>query len=240
MPDDEKPIAYDVYEKLAEHYAARIDTKAENAYCERPGILALMPNVEGKRILDAGCGPGTYTVWLVEHGAGVVGVDVSPNMVKLARGRLGERAEIVLADLRKPLDFIDDQSFDGIMSSLVLHYMEDWDSLFVEFHRILRNPGFMVFSVGHPFTDFNIAGGKDYFSTELLIDTWRGFGITVKMPSYRRPLEEMIRPIAAAGFVIDSITEPRPMETCKEQDPRAYARLSQRPGFVCFRVRKQS
>lgn len=68
------------------------------------------------------------------------------------------------------------------MSSLVLHYVRDWESLFVEFYRILESPGFLVFSVGHPCTDFSIAGGKDYFSAELLIDTWRGFGITVKMP----------------------------------------------------------
>jgi SAM-dependent methyltransferase len=234
-----KPIAYDAYEKLAEHYAARIDTKAENAHCERPGILALMPAVRGKRILDAGCGPGTYTQWLVEQGAVAVGVDVSPKMVELARRKVGKRAEIRLVDLRQPLDFFEDRSLDGIMSSLVVHYIEDWDTLFGEFYRILKSPGFMVLSAGHPYTDFNIAGGEDYFSTELVIDTWRGFGIPVEMPSYRRSLEDMVTPMANAGFVIDRITEPRPTETCRQQDPRAYDRLSKRPGFICLRLLKR-
>jgi SAM-dependent methyltransferase len=237
--DDGEPICYDVYEKLADHYAARIDTKAENAYCERPGILALMPDVGGKHVLDAGCGPGTYTGWLVEHGATVVGIDVSPRMLELAGHKLAGRAELVLADLRKPLDFLEDRSLDGIMSSLVVHYIKDWDDLFGEFYRILKNPGFVVFSAGHPHTEFNISGGHEYFETELIIDTWRGFGIEVKMPSYRRCLQEMIRPMTDAGFVIDRITEPRPTEECRRQDIRAYNRLVKRPGFICMRLLKR-
>ncbi len=62
-------IAYDAYEKLAHAYAEMIDTKPHNAYLERPTTLSLLPDVEGKRVLDAGCGPGVYAEWLVERGA---------------------------------------------------------------------------------------------------------------------------------------------------------------------------
>ena len=41
-------------------------------------------------ILDAGCGPGVYTEWLIEHGADVVALDANENMVRLAKQRLGE------------------------------------------------------------------------------------------------------------------------------------------------------
>jgi hypothetical protein len=55
----------DIYDELAEAYAARVETKPHNAYYERPATLSLLPDVKGKRVLDAGCGPGVYTGWLV-------------------------------------------------------------------------------------------------------------------------------------------------------------------------------
>ena len=56
-PMSDKPIALDAYETLAEAYAAVVDTKPHNAYYERPATLSLLPEVRGKRVLDAGCGP---------------------------------------------------------------------------------------------------------------------------------------------------------------------------------------
>ena len=99
----EKPIALEAYETLAESYASVIDTKPHNALYERPAMLSLMPEVSGLRVLDAGCGPGAYAEWLVEHGAEVFAIDASPKMVELARRRLGEKAEVREADLGAPL-----------------------------------------------------------------------------------------------------------------------------------------
>jgi SAM-dependent methyltransferase len=55
-----EPIAFEAYETLAEPFVARVDTKPQNAYYEGPATLALLPDVRGKRVLDAGCGPGAY------------------------------------------------------------------------------------------------------------------------------------------------------------------------------------
>ena len=46
-------------------------------------MLALLPDVSGKRVLDAGCGPGHYAEELVNRGASVVACDVTPAMVEL-------------------------------------------------------------------------------------------------------------------------------------------------------------
>src|SRR5437588_5896728 len=118
----EKPIALDAYERLAEAYAAFIDTKAHNAFYDRPAIISLLPAVVGKRVLDAGCGPGAYAAWLVKQGAEVVGFDASPRMVRLAEQRLQGRAHIVQAALGQPLDFLETASFDLLNSALVLDY----------------------------------------------------------------------------------------------------------------------
>ncbi len=80
-----KPVALAAYEKLAENYAALIDTKPHNAFYERPATLSLLPSVRGKRVLDAGCGPGAYTEILLKRGAKVVGVDVTPGNLLYTR-----------------------------------------------------------------------------------------------------------------------------------------------------------
>jgi hypothetical protein len=52
-------IAYDAYMKLAKKYAEIIDIKPHNAEYERPGLLRIMPYVQGRKVLDAGCGSGS-------------------------------------------------------------------------------------------------------------------------------------------------------------------------------------
>src|SRR3954466_5217980 len=108
----EQPLALEAYTRLAAAYAARIDTKAHNAFYDRPAVLSLLPPVEGKRVLDAGCGPGVYAEWFVGPGAEGGGIDVCPRMVELARLRLGDRATVIEADLGRPLDFLPATSFD--------------------------------------------------------------------------------------------------------------------------------
>src|SRR5262245_57876961 len=129
----EPPIALGAYSRLADAFAARIDTNPYNAFYDRPAVLSLLPPVEGRRVLDAGCGPGVYAEWLAARGAEVVGVDVCPRMVESARLRLGDRASVIEADLGRPLDFLPAASFDLVLSALALDYVRDWDAAFREF-----------------------------------------------------------------------------------------------------------
>jgi hypothetical protein len=46
---EEKPIAYDAWEELAEAYSAKVEKKAHNALYERPATLSLLPQVKGKK-----------------------------------------------------------------------------------------------------------------------------------------------------------------------------------------------
>ncbi len=235
----DKPIALDAYEALAEAYAAVIDTKPHNAYYERPATLSLMPEVEGKRVLDAGCGPGVYSEWLIERGAEVVAVDASPKMVELAKRRLGSVTDVRQANLSKPLTFLDSSSFDIVLSPLVLEYIEDWGSTFAEFYRVLRPDGHFVFSVTHPLFDYIYFKSNNYFGIELVGSEWRGFKpVRVHVPSFRRSLGATLNPLIEAGFSLERILEPKPMDEFKEADPKHYEELSQQPCFLCIRARK--
>jgi SAM-dependent methyltransferase len=233
-----KPVALRAYEALAERYAAMVDRKAENAYYERPATLSLLPPVAGRRVLDAGCGPGVYAGYLIEHGAEVVGIDASPKMIRLARKRLGKSAKLHLADLEKPLDFLGSDTFDIILCSLVLDYLEDWNGLFREFNRVLKGFGTLVFSTGHPFMDYRSHTETSYYETVLVEDEWTGFGIRVTVPYYRRSLSSILTPLIDAGFMIEVVLEPRPGEKLKALNQKAYERLRELPGFLCVRARK--
>ena len=234
-----EPIAREAFDELAERYAALAPTKAHNAYYEWPATRSLLAEVRGKRVLDAGCGPGHYAEWLLERGAEVVGVDVSPQMIRLARERLGGRAEFYLADLGRPLSFLADESFDVVLGALVFDYVRDWNPLFAEFRRLLRAGGVLVFSAGHPLLDYLQRGTGSYFTTELITFTWRGFGgEPVDVPTYRRPLSAITEALTGSGFVIERILEPRPTDEFKSADPESYEQLSRLPGFICFRARR--
>ena len=237
----DEPIARAAFDQLAADFAARAETKAHNAYYDRPAVYALLPDVAGKRVLDAGCGPGIYAAWLLAHGAEVVGLDVSAKMVEFAEQRLQGRARIMQADLSQPLDFLAAESFDLIVSALALDYVRDWQAVFREFFRVLRAPGYLVFSVGHPsdeFYDHHPTG--NYFEIELVQVDWKAFGQRVPMPYYRRPLSAMIDPLLAAGFILDRLVEPRPVPEFANEDPKDYAKLMRQPGFICFRARKEN
>ncbi|MDQ3753645.1 MAG: class I SAM-dependent methyltransferase [Acidobacteriota bacterium] len=235
----DQPIALDAYQALAEAYAAVIDTKPHNAYYERPATLSLMPEVKGKRVLDAGCGPGVYSEWLIEHGAEVVAVDASPKMVELAKQRLGVTIDVRQADLSKPLTFLDHSSFDIVLSPLVLEYIEDWGSTFAEFYRVLRPEGYLIFSVTHPFFDYLYFKSSNYFATELVGSEWQGFEpVRVHMPSFRRSLGATLSPLIEAGFCLERIIEPKPTDEFRVADAKHYEELSQQPCFLCVRARK--
>jgi len=234
---DKKFIAYDAYEKLADAYAEQVDTKPHNAYLERPATLSLMPDVQGKRVLDAGCGSGSKSDWLVKHGADVVAVDASPKMIEHARKRLGSVVDVRLHDLHDPLIFMEDGSIDLVLASLVMDYIEDWAPVLGEFRRVLKPKGTLVFSVGHPFTDYFLRNDpKDYFKVEKVEMTWTTWGEPIIMPSYRRPLEAVTNALHEAGFTIERLIEAKPTEDYKRADPEGYGRVSKRPSFLCIRA----
>lgn len=230
MPPDD-PIARDGYDALADHYAEDVTSNCYNAEFEFPATTDLVPDVAGNRVLDAGCGTGLYTEWLLEEGAEVVGVDASEEMLAHAREAVGDRAELHSGNLAEPLEFADDGAFDGVVSALVLDYVEDWNRTFAEFHRVLRPGGFLVFSTNHPFDEFPLPDDADYHEVERGVHDWG-----VEIPYYRRPLEEIFDPLLEAGFRLDRVVEPQPTEEFRRQRPERYEKESRRPVFLCVRA----
>jgi len=222
---------------LAASYARVTAANAANAAYERPAIRALLGDVRGLDVLDAGCAAGEHSAWLVEHGARVVAVDGSAAMVELARKRLGAR-RVLHADLAEPLP-LEDASFDCVLSSLTLHYLEEWTGVLGEFARVLRKPGRFLFSMHHPFVTGRDVG--DYHAVSLIEERWKGFADTpVPVRFYHRPLQRVIGDLLRAGFTLRGIVEPQPTAEADVRDPRLAARFRAEPGFLIVDAEKRA
>lgn len=230
----------ETYNQLANDYEHNVDTKSLfNTEYERPAMMQLLSSdLRNKRVLDAGCAAGWYTEQLVNLGAEVTAMDISPKMVEATKRRIGESAKVLCLDLEEKLPF-EDEAFDVIVSSLVLHYIEDWNKPFNEFHRVLKPNGILLLSVHHPFMDFKLSVNGDYFSNELIIDQWKREGKFIEVPFYRRSLQEILND-TLAYFSIEKIIEPQPTKAFEKIEPEKYEQLMKNPHFFIVKAVKNS
>ena len=233
--------SFDDYKEFAEAYVKHTESSSHNTYYERPAMFSILSTLNFNKVLDAGCAGGIYTEWLLERGADVVAIDINHQMVEFTKQRINNRAKVYQADLNQPLTFLPDNVFDLIVSSLTLHYLPNWTTVFQEFNRILLPEGLFLFSTHHPFTDFLLFEKFNYFTQELIEDKWHNFGEQpVKVRFYRRPLNSMIASLINTGFVIENIIEPRPIKECQKLYPQDYKKLSTKPWFLIILASKKS
>lgn len=225
-----------VYDAIAEGYAAENAGSLLNEHYNRPAIRAMLGDVRGRRVLDAGAGSGAMLQDLLEAGAHAVGIDGSPEMLRLARERVGDVAELIVADLAAPLPF-DDGAFDDVVCSLALHNLRDWETPLAEFHRVLAPGGRLILSVEHPFAIW-CAGRQDgqspdYFATRPRTDRWEFDGQRAEVTFWDRPLSEMLRSFLRAGFTIADVQEPGVQPEARDSFPELFAEKEE-PRFLAF------
>ena len=241
VPEDRalpaEPVRANDYDGFAAAYTDDSDAGIQNAYYERPAILALAGDVVGRQILDAGCGSGPLFAELRDRGALVTGIDASTEMLQLARQRLGPEADLRVGDLADPLPF-PTGSFDDVMACLVLHYLEDWAATLNELRRVLRPSGRLIVSVDHPFAIHAIqrlAGRRtNYFEAYNWTEEWTIGGQTAHMSFWNRPLHAMTDAFTAADFRISVVSEPQPVPAAREMFPDDFGALTTSPSFLFF------
>ncbi|WP_240796153.1 class I SAM-dependent methyltransferase [Streptomyces sp. RFCAC02] len=230
------------YDSFAEAYTAVSETNLVNAHYERPAMLALAGDVAGRRILDAGCGAGLLFAALRDRGAVVSGFDSSAGMLELARRRLGDSADLKAADLGGPLPYPDD-TFDDVVASLVLHYLEDWGPALAELRRVLKPGGRLIASIDHPFAvnlmhrEVGREAECDYFDTTRWTVEWTIGSRTALVSRWHRPLHATIEAFTGAGFRITDIGEPDPDPAAGELFPEAIAAMPRFLSFLFFVLR---
>ena len=226
----------EAYDQLAAVWSATTDEGPFNGLLERPALRSLIPGtLAGAVVLDAGCGSGAQAQWLLDQGAEVVGIDVSPRMIEEAERRCGGRGRFLVADLAKPLP-LEPASLDGITCSLALHYVADWSVPLRSFASALRPGGWAVISLDHPFGPPLPGQQGGYFDTELLSEIWHKGGVEVSQQFWRRPLGAVLGAFADAGFAVDRVAEPQPSDEALRLFPDDLTGIVGVPVFIVYRL----
>jgi 2-polyprenyl-3-methyl-5-hydroxy-6-metoxy-1,4-benzoquinol methylase len=99
----------------------------------------------GGRVLEIGCGTGLLTEVLGKAGIRLTAIDVSPDLIRRAAARVGERSPVAFSVQNAYSAGLKDASFDAVVGISVLHHLELAAAL-AEFRRLLKPGGLLLFS----------------------------------------------------------------------------------------------
>jgi SAM-dependent methyltransferase len=163
---------------------------------EEAPVRALLGDLDGRVVLDAGCGTGRHAIWMREKGAHVIGVDESAAMLAVARAKAPD------LDLREgsllALDFAPG-TFDIVLNALMAEHVDDLGALFARFARVLGARGALVMSVFHPF--MVLRGVPTHYDDDRT-------GTAYVMPTRSHLPSAYVRHLRDAGFRLDEMQEP--------------------------------
>ena len=126
---------YDNEQFFAEYAKMSRSTDGLPAAGEWHQLKPLFPDLNGKRVLDLGCGYGWHSKYAEDMGASeVLGIDISHKMLEMAKTRnAGSHITYQLCGI-EAYDYPED-TWDLVISNLALHYIEDLDSIFAKVHN---------------------------------------------------------------------------------------------------------
>ncbi len=200
----------------------------------------MFPELSGKTVLDLGCGYGWHCKFAAEHGASsVLGIDQSVRMIGEAKRRnSADCIEYRVCDL---LDFAyPEETYDLVVSNLVLHYLEDLNVIYQSIHRTLKPSGIFLFNIEHPTFTAGVYQqfAKDgtwpvtdyYYSGERITDF---LGYEVK--KYHHTITQILNALLQTGFALEAVEEAMPPAQWREQMPDEM----KRPMMLLIRAKKQ-
>ncbi len=206
-------------------------------YLEKPVIESHLKTlvVSHKRVLDAGCGTGRSTSLLLNLGftkEHIVATDISSNMLEIAQSSL-PRVKFIESDLLK-LDF-NDNSFDIILSNMVLHYLNQDDSRMIikKFYNWLDHGGYLLFIVVHPFRF--PANYSQYFDNEAKVEK-TPWGTT--MEYYPKKISDYVNAVIESGFELLKVDEPQALVEGKVESSEEYTKYSSIPTRLVIKAKK--
>lgn len=177
-------------------WAASYDEPNTMIQMEEPPVRAILAELPVGAALDAACGTGRYAAHLQQLGHRVIGVDVSREMLTVARRRLPD------VDLREgTLDRLplDDSSVDAVVCALALSYVKDLRPVLAEFARVLRPGGHLVISDAHVVLSY---------IRPMLVRHPGPDGVATVLREYHRPLSAYLEAALPLGFEVRGCLEP--------------------------------
>ncbi|MFB9743151.1 class I SAM-dependent methyltransferase [Pseudonocardia sulfidoxydans] len=176
----------------------------------------LLGEVEGRRVLEVGCGSAPCSRWLATQGAHPVALDLSASMLRHARAA-GTGTGVVVPLVQAGAEHLPfaDASFDIACSAYgAVPFVADPRQVMREVCRVLRPGGRWVFAVNHPmrwmFPDDpgpdGLVVGQSYFDRTPYLEVDDDGAATYV--EHHRTMGDRIRDVVAAGLVLDDVVEP--------------------------------
>lgn len=227
----------------AENYSAD-NNQGKNLHARiyLAAVNELLENVNGKYILDAGCGDGSFSLELSQKGAFVTAVDGSDTMLTIAkRKHIHKNLQYNKMDLTRKLTF-KDNCFDIVVANMLLMDIPEIELFICEVARILKKPGNFVFSITHPCfflsnwveDESNI---KIYKKVEKYLDERvEELNFWGKTLHYHRPLSGYMNAIEKAGMYVSSFREPIPLKELMDLYPEQEYHFRV-PSFLVIRAK---
>ena len=167
-------------------------------------VANLLGDIEGKKVLDLGCGDGRLTQELVDKGAKVIGVDASESMIDSARAK-GLEAYVLDA-----LEMAYIEEFDSIFTNATLHWIPDHPRLASNVYNALKPGGEFV-------GEFGGHGNVAAINTAIRgVLAKHGYSWTGKKPVIYPSVQKFQSVLEGAGFnveYIELIPRPTPLPT---------------------------
>ncbi|MGH9025785.1 MAG: class I SAM-dependent methyltransferase [Acidimicrobiia bacterium] len=183
------------------------------------GVGELLPStLRGARVLDVACGHGRAARGLTRLGTAVVGIDMSSEMVSLAR--FAEAAQplgisYVTADVADTDAWWDGNAFDGAVCEMAMMDVDDLDGTLRAVARTVRANGWFVISMVHPCFPGNEAGLSSWPPDGTYFDEgwWASAdhnpdGVRIRVGSSHRRVSTYLNTLIDAGFSIERVVEP--------------------------------
>jgi SAM-dependent methyltransferase len=207
---------------------------------EWPTLRALLPELDGRAVLDLGCGFGWFCRWARRNGAArVLGVDVSDRMLARAHAETNNAA-ISYAKMDLEHLTISPATFDLVYSSLAFHYIANLEDLLAAIHAGLVPGGRLIFSVEHPIFTAPASPGWSVSATGH--GTWPVDGYLEEGPrstdwlakgviKHHRTIASYINLLLRSDYTISHIDEWGPSKAQVASHPD-WALERQRPSFL--------
>ena len=173
--------------------------------------LRLIGPVEGKRVLEIGCGGAQASIAFARQGAVVTAVDVASSEIEFARELAKEHNVSIEFHLRDMADLspVASASQDVVFSAYAFNYVDDLASCFGEVHRALKRGGLFVWSGAHPFGHSvdpeTLRLHRSYFETGKSVV---GAETGCAFASVHRTVSDYFNLLVGAGFVVEGMVEP--------------------------------
>lgn len=196
-----------------------------------PSMERLLTLQSGEHVLDVACGNGQLSRWMTEKGARVVGIDLSEQLIEIARNkssRGGEKIDYRVVDASdgSALRRLGPKSYDAIVCNMALMDMPNLDPLAGAIPSLLKPGGRFIFSVMHPC--FNTGDVRKVASESEVGGVLREtLGVEVRryltarkvmglamvdqpapQPYFERPLHALLNPFLRSALVLDALEEP--------------------------------